>query len=576
MKKLMLSFLLLSIVGAANAQTDPLWMRYPSISPDGSTIVFSYKGDLYKVPSTGGNAQLLTMHEAHDYYPVWSKDGKQIAFASDRYGNFDVFIIAVEGGPAKRLTYHSSNDYPWDFTPDNKKVIFGSGRNDLNTSVRFPRGNLFSKLYSVPVTGGKSLMLLSAGSEFVHYNPKGDLMVFQDRKGTEDPWRKHHTSSVTRDIWTYQLSSKEYKKISSFEGEDREPVFSADGQYVYYLSEKNGNQNIFKLSLSNKTAEQKISHFKDNPVRHLSIANNNTLCFTQNGEIYTIQGDGNPKKISIIINSDARQNDEKNVTLNSGATEMSLSPNGKEIAFVFRGEIFVSSVEGGITKRITNTPQQERMVAFGKDGKSIYYAAERGESWDILRTSIARKEEPYFYAATLLKEEAVIASDKEEFQPIISPDGKEIAYLEERNILKIFNLEKKTSRTIIPIGQLFSYRDGDQQYEFSPDGKWIAARSNKGRYGASEVMLFKADGSDANGLDLTKSGFAEGNIRWGLNGKMVLWTSGKEGKGPLAYQGARETDIYALFLDQTAYDQFKLSKSDYVLWKEKEDKEKKD
>jgi len=576
MKKFMLSFLLSTIISAAMAQNDPLWMRYPSISPDGTTIVFSYKGDLYKVPSVGGNAQLLTIHEAHDYYPVWSKDGKQIAFASDRYGNFDVFVIPAEGGTAKRLTYHSTNDYPWDFTPDNKSVIFGSGRNDMNTSVRFPRGNLFSKLYSVPVTGGRSIMQMSAGSEFVHYNTKGDLLVFQDRKGTEDAWRKHHTSSVTRDIWTYQLTNKEYKKITSFEGEDREPVFSADGQFVYYLSEKSGNQNIFKLSLSNKAAEQKISNFKDNPVRHLSIANNNTLCFTQNGEIYTIQGDGNPKKITVKINSDARQNDEKNVTLNSGATEMSLSPNGKEIAFVFRGEVFISSVEGGITKRITNTPQQERMVAFGKDGKSIYYAAERGESWDIMKTSIVRKEEPYFYASTLLKEEAIIASEKEEFQPVISPDGKEIAYLEERNVLKIFNLEKKLSRTIIPSGQIFSYRDGDQQYEFSPDGKWIAARSNKGRYGASEVMLFKADGTDQTGIDLTKSGFAEGNIRWGLNGKMILWTSGKEGKGPLAYQGARETDIFALFLDKAALDQFRLNKSDYSLFKEKEDKEKKD
>src|SRR5215204_7520702 len=111
---------LLSIVLSIDgyAQNNPLWLRYPSISPDGKTIVFSYKGDLYKVASTGGDASPLTLHEAHDFMPVWSRDGKWIAFASDRYGNFDVYVMPAGGGEAKRLTYHSANDIPYDFTPD--------------------------------------------------------------------------------------------------------------------------------------------------------------------------------------------------------------------------------------------------------------------------------------------------------------------------------------------------------------------------------------------------------------------------------------------------------------------------
>src|SRR5690242_14146024 len=138
------------------AQNNPLWLRYPAISPDGKTIVFSFKGDLYKVPSSGGDAVPLTLHEAYDYMPVWSHDGKSIAFASDRYGNFDVFIMPSEGGEAKRLTFNSANDYPYDFTPDNKQVLFGSGRNDIYTSVRFPLRSYFQKLYKVPVNGGRS------------------------------------------------------------------------------------------------------------------------------------------------------------------------------------------------------------------------------------------------------------------------------------------------------------------------------------------------------------------------------------------------------------------------------------
>ncbi len=575
MKKIILPVLAFCMAITGFTQTNPLWMRYPAISPDGQTIVFSYKGDLYKVPAAGGTAVALTMHEAHDYMPVWSHDGKSIAFASDRYGNFDVFVMPASGGEPTRLTYNSANDYPWDFSVDDKFVMFGSNRNDVNTSVRFPNARLFSKLYGVPVTGGRNIMLLSAGMENVHYNSNTTQVVFQDRKGTEDPWRKHHTSSVTRDIWIYDIATKSYKKISTFEGEDREPVFSADDKSVYYLSEKKGNQNIFKKSLTG-TDEKQLTEFKENPVRHLSRAKDNMLCFTWNGEIYTMKDGAQPKKVSINVNADIRSNAEKIVPINGGATEMSVSPNGKEIAFIFRGEVFVTSVEGGITKRITNTPQQERMVAFGADGRSLYYSAERGDSWDIMKTSISRKEEPYFYASTVLTEEPVIATEKEEFQPMLSPDGKDIAYLEERNILKVYNIEKKTSRVIIPAGENFSYRDGDQEYIWSPDGKWIAARSNKGRYGASEVVVYKADGTDNKGLDLTQSGFGEGNIEWALGGKAILWTSGKEGKGPLAYQGPRDVDIYALFFDKEAYDRFRLNKDDYALVKEKEDKDKKD
>ena len=193
------------------AQNSPLWLRYPSISPDGKSIVFSFKGDLYKVSSSGGDAIPLTLHEAYDFMPVWSHDGKSIAFASDRYGNFDVYVMPANGGESKRLTFHSANDFPYDFTPDNKTILFGTNRNDVYTSARFPQRGLFQKLYEVPVNGGRSVMFLSAGSEFAHFNSKGDKLIFQDRKGYEDAYRKHHTSSVTRDLWVYDTKKQDYK-----------------------------------------------------------------------------------------------------------------------------------------------------------------------------------------------------------------------------------------------------------------------------------------------------------------------------------------------------------------------------
>jgi tricorn protease len=570
MKKFTILFVFALTVFHAIAQKNPLWLRYPAISPDGKNIVFSFKGDLYKVSSAGGTAYPLTLHEAHDFMPVWSHDGKKIAFASDRFGNFDVFVIDAEGGEPTRLTYNSAADYPWDFSPDNSKIIFGTTRNDIVSSVRFPVAGVFKKLYEVPVKGGRSIMISSAGMENAHYNSKGNEIIFQDNKGFEDPWRKHHTSSITRDIWLHSSTSHDYKKLTSFNGEDREPVFSSDGQNYFYLNEKSGSLNVYESPLDGN-GETQLTKFKDNPVRFLSRSNNNTLCFTYDGEIYTLQQGGTLQKVNIIINSENKSNTQTVMPVNGGATEFELSPNGKEIAFVFRGEIFVTSVEGSTTKRITNTPYQERSVTFSPDGRSLYFAAEHEDKgWDIMKTSIARKEEPYFYTSTILNTEPVVATDKDEFQPEVSPDGKEIAYLEERNILKVFNLDKKISRTIIPEGQNFSYADGDQSFTWSPDSKWIAARSSEGYYGANELLLFNATINDK-GTDVTESGFSNAGMQWGLNGKALLWVTDRNGKRPLAIQGAREVDIYAMFFDKETYDQFQLSKDEYSLLKEKED-----
>ncbi|RXK83353.1 S41 family peptidase [Filimonas effusa] len=571
-KSLPLLALLLSVI-TATAQTTPKWLRYPAISPDGKTIVFGYKGDLYRVDAGGGAAVPLTLHEAHDMMPVWSRDGKYIAFASDRYGNFDVFVMPATGGTPVRVTYNSAADYPYDFSVDNKYVIYGSGRPAPATSVRFSSPRLFQNLYQVPVTGGRSVLVSAAGMENAHYNSKGTQLVFQDRKGYEDPWRKHHTSSVTRDIWIMDVAGNTYRKISGFEGEDREPLFSADDQYIYYLSEKDGTQNIYKAPVTARIAEQQLTRFKENPVRHLSRSANNTLCFSQDGDIYTLDANGgSAKKVEIVIYNDGRSGVTKNVPVSGGITEFVLSPNGKEIAFITRGELFVTSVEGGQTKRITNTPQQERMVQWNPDGRSLVYAAERGNSWDIYQTSLTRKDEPYFYASTVLQEKLLIHTNGESFQPRYSPDGKEIAYIEDRNLLKVYTLESGKTRTLLPAGHNYSYSDGDWDFQWSPDSKWLLIEDQRGQAFINNTALVRADGSQPS-IYPVSSGFGEGGAKWALNGKLMTWISDREGRKSVANQGSREVDVYGVFFDQNQYDRFKLSKDEYSLLQEKEKKE---
>lgn len=563
-----LATLLLCLSGwAVQAQS---WMRYPSVSPDGSRIAFTYKGNLYVVPSSGGQAMPLTFHEAHDYMPVWSPDGSQIAFASDRFGNFDVFLMPAQGGEAKRLTAHSANELPYCFTPDGKQVVFGAARMDAATNRQFP-SRVLTELYSVPATGGKVTQLLTTPAEDVRI--VGSRLFYHDKKGSEDQWRKHHTSSITRDIWAYDMAASTHTKLTTFKGEDRNPV--PVGNELYYLSEESGTFNVHRMSLAAPGANTKVTQFTKHPVRFLSAANDGTLCFGFNGEIYTLKPGGNPQKVNISIITEATANTERTLSITDGAREFAVSPSGKEIAFVVRGEVFVTSVDGGITKRITNTPTQERSISFSPDGRSILYAAERDGSWKIYQSSIARKEESYFFHATLIKEEAVIATDKETFQPAYSPDGKEIAYLEERTTLKVYNTATKASRVVLPSSYTYSHTDGDQYFQWSPDGKWLLVNFLNPGYWIREVGLVSADGKGAV-INLTQSGYDDSRPKWVNGGKMMLWFSNRDGLRSYATSGTQEADVYGMFFTQEAYDRFRLSKEEFALLKEKEEKDKKD
>jgi Tol biopolymer transport system component/C-terminal processing protease CtpA/Prc len=571
MKKNLLTLIIgISFCFQVIGQEVPLWMRYPALSPDGKNIVFSYQGDLYKVETSGGLATPLTLHEAHDYMPVWSHDGTKIAFASNRYGNFDVYIMPSTGGKAERLTYHSSSDFPTDFSSDDGSVLFYSSRLDAASNQQYPSGVL-SELYQIPTIGGKAKQILTTPSQDTKVSLDGSLMVFHDRKGYEDAFRKHHTSSVTRDVWKYETASGKYTQLTNFEGEDRNPVFAPNQNEIYFLSEEKGSFNVYKMDLNNPSQKTQITFLENHPVRYLSISKDGLLCFSYNGEIYTKKGDERANKVNIQIASDSRYNTEKILSVNKNATEMALSPNGKELAFVHRGEVFVSSIKEGTTKRITNTPEQERNISFSPDGKSILYASERNGSWNLYQTSLAREEEKYFFNSTILNEETILDSPKEEFQPAYSPDGKEVAYLEERTAIKVINLKSKEVREIMAGDKNYSYADGDQHFAWSPDGKWFLVEFLQDKQWISQAGLISAKGGEIH--NLTQSGYNNSTPRWSRDGKMMIWFSDRDGMKNDASWGG-ESDVYGMFFTQEGYDKYKLNKEEYEL--SKEDKEEDD
>jgi Tol biopolymer transport system component/C-terminal processing protease CtpA/Prc len=571
MKSILSACFVLLFSSITFAQTNPQWIRYQTISPDGSTIVFTYKGDLYSVASPGGDATQLTFHEAHDYMPVWSKDGKSIAFASDRYGNFDIYMMSAQGGAAKRLTFHSNDEKPFTFSADGKNIVFGALRMDTKEHRQYPTGSQ-PELYSVPVNGGRVDQIFTVPAEFVQINKDGSQMVYHDKKGGENEWRKHHTSSITRDIWTYDTKSKTHKMITSFEGEDRQPVYSTDEKSLYYLSEESGNFNVHKLSLANPSQNTQLTNFDLHPVRFLSMGNG-TLSFGYDGELYTMKEGEQPKKVNVNIRTQEKSNSDKFITINGGVQEMAVHPNGKEIAFVARGEVFVTSIDGSLTKRITNTPETERFITFTPDGKSLVYSSERNGKWSIYKSEKVREEEPFFFASTLLKEEAVVETKEDNYLPEYSPDGKKLAYIAGRRTLRIQDVESGNTVDLLTPEDLFHMRDGDKYFTWSPDSKWLLVDWNK-LLNNSEVLLLSADGKER--INLTESGYYDYSPKWMNEGKQMIWFSNRDGLKSYATSGSSQSDVYAMFFDQDAWDKFRMSKEDYELMQEIEKANKKE
>jgi len=555
---------------------EPLWLRYPAISPDGSEIVFSYMGDLYKVSSEGGRAVQLTTHPARDYKPVWSGDGTQIAFASDRYGNFDIYIIPSEGGIPERLTFHSAHDEPGDFTPNNRSVYFSSARFDHHKSSIYPTGAQ-PELYMISTSGGRPEQVLTTPAVNMALAGDGSHFLFEDIKAYENSFRKHHTSSHARDIWHCIPGEMKFEKLTEFEGEDRDPVFAPDEEFYYYLSEREGSFNVYRSNLESPGNVTKITSFERHPVRSLSVSVNGTLCLSYHGEIYTTREGEEPRRLEIQVYADQIVNKSKILPVTGKITEMVVSPNGKEIIFIHRGEVFATTVEGTMTRRITDTPEREKNLTIHPDGNAVAYASERNNSWNIYQTKLTDKEEKYFVTSSGFSESILVANGKETFQPAYSPDGKELAFLEERTKLKVVDLESKEFRQVHDGDSNWSYADGDQHYEWSPDGKWFVIQFFPDDYLYTEAGLISADGKGKI-MNLTKSGFNDHYPRWMSKGKMILWFTDKTGMRSYAISGTSEFDAYGLFTTVDAYDKFRMSKEEYALMvgeDEKEDEEKK-
>lgn len=559
--------------GLAAQATDvtPLWLRDVKISPDGRTIAFAYQGDIWTVPATGGHATRLTSMPSYDSSPVWSPDSRRIAFASDRHGNNDIYIMDATGGQATRLTTNSATEIPEGFSPDGKDVLFSAAIQAPASSAMFPSGRM-TQLYAVPVAGGAPRQVLGTPAQNLSFAPDGSVMLYTDVKGMENEWRKHHTSSVTRDIWAYYPQTGKHVNLTDRPGEDRDANLDAATGAVYLLSERDGGTfNVYTFPIGAPDKAERLTDFKTHPVRFLSRSDNGRLAFTYDGEIYTMQTPGKPEKVKITLTTDADQLPRR--MLANPTYDAAVSPDGKQAAYVSRGNVFVTSTEYSTARQITDTPQAERHVAWAPDNRTIYYTSERSGRKAIYKATIARKEDPNFPNATAIEETLVLGEDGHEYShPKISPDGKKMAYVKDRNHLRVRDLasggEVEADKPVNP------GLEDEMGFSWSPDSRWLVMEFIPEMHDPySDIALMEA--ATGKVTDISRNGYFDMSPRFSPKGDAIVWLTDNFGMRNHASWGS-QTDVMIAFLNREAMDNFRLSEEDAALEKEAAKNEKKD
>ena len=505
MKQFKLLFVLLLASHTLSAN-EPLWLRYPSISPDGESIAFNYRGDIYLVSTNGGKATLLTDSEAcqysYEYSPVWSPDGSQIAFASDRHGNFDIFTIPSEGGKMTQVTTHTNDETPWAFSPDAQQIYFSANLQTSAASRVYTKKVNLRELYSVPTKGGRPTLILPTPAEEISFiNQEGDFL-YQDRPASEEIWRKHHRSAATRDIWLYK--DGEHSELTTFNGEDCVPRLSSDGSTVYFLSERNGSFNIFSFSLDNPDEVTCHTEHKLHPVRSLTVSDKETLCYSYDGEIYVKHKGKKTRKIKIDIPDKHIIPPSKYTTPIKGSDNAAVSPDGNQMAFIFRGELYVTSTDGNpLTRRLTHTTASESDPTFSPDGRTLIYASERQGNWNLYSISLSAADSD-FITAEIIEEKQVFSDSRYDRRaPQYSPDGKEISFIEDRGRLMVLDTEDGTTRTVTD-GKHILNTWGTYPNSWSPDGKWFVLEGDIDKH-KTNILLVNASGQEPI-INLTRSG----------------------------------------------------------------------
>ena len=504
-KKLLLSLLLAGATLSVSADEARL-LRFPATN--GQDVVFTYAGDLYKAPLTGGEAQRLTSHVGMEMFARFSPDGQSIAFTAQYDGNTEVYLMPKSGGEPERLTYTSTNsrdDVGDRMGPNN--IVMTWTRDGKNILYRNRIGDGFSgKLWSVSAEGDMPEQLPLPEGGFCSYSPDGKKLAYNRVMREFRTW-KYYKGGMADDVWVYDPASKKIENVTNNVSQDIFPMWI--GEEIFFISDRDRTMNLFVYNTATKKTE-KVTNYTDYDIKFPST-NGEVIVYEQGGYIFKFDPrTRKAEKVSITLNSESiyARKEMKNVAGN--LTSASLSPDGKRVAVTARGEVFNVPVEKGVTRNITRTSgANERGAKWSPDGKWIAYISDRtGETEVWLQ---GEDGEP---------QQLTKGSDTYIRQVIWAPDSKTLLYTDRKNRLVEVNIASKSKQTLMqnPNGE-------PAGVAFSPDSKWITY-TKSAENDMSVVYVFNL--ASKKEYPVTERWYSSSAPVFSTDGKYLIFTSARD------------------------------------------------
>ncbi len=442
------------ILMAQTASKDTRFLSQPAISK--SQIAFVYAGDLWTADLDGKNVRRLTSDDGIESNPVFSPNGELIAFSAQYDGNTDVYIVPVEGGIPERLTWHPDSDIVRGFTLDGSAVLF--------ISPRFDFSGRYTRLFTVPVAGAFPEVLEIPNAFKATYSPDGKRMAYNPNSENFRQWKNYRGGTVSK-IWLFTFDDHSVERIPQPEGRSNDIDAMWIGDRVYFLSDRNGEFNLFYYDVQSSEIEQ-LTQFTDFPILHAS-AGDNKIIFEQAGglQVFDLQ-DARSKKLSISVTTDLPELRRRYVKGSHHIRDASISPSGARAVFDFRGEIITVPAEKGDPRNLSNTTgAHERSPAWSPDGKSIaYFSDETGEYQLYIKQHDGKGK----------RREFEIEGSGIYSRLIWSPDSKKMTFTDNARNLYLIELENGKSIKIASEYRNTPDAFGTIRGIWSPDSKWIA------------------------------------------------------------------------------------------------------
>ena len=499
-------------------------------------IAFSYLGDIWTANEDGTAVHRLTDNIAREVYPRFSPDGKWIAFASNRYGNYDVFVVATGGGTPKRLTYHTGNDEVVGWSRDSKNVIFRAARGD----GAFPS---VAVLYQIAATGGMETPLPVDWGFWSSYSPDGKSLVFNRHPST---WsRQHYRGSYAADLWIANLADKTYTKLLGDEQYNRYwPMWGADGS-IYFVADPLPNDksvkpgspevrksanNIYKIPASGAGQPTQVTKHTDGNVFWPSMSSDGkTIVYEDNFGIWKLDvASGRSSEIKLDITTDEKDNEAEIETVTNEVDAFDLSPSGRRAVISARGQILTIATERGDITRVNPDKMASRSDApkWSPDGKYVAFVSDR-----------SGRDEVWISDPEGRTPKKITDLDNEKGALVWSPDSKLLLYTAADK--KLYSYSVADAKTNVISSSDLS-RIGS--VSISPDSKWVSF-SKQDRTVRSHVYIAPITGGEERHLSDESLMYSETNAVWTADGRYIVFTSAEGASNGIASQGGLTTTM---------------------------------